>query len=268
MNRPNPSLAREFEAALAWWQAAGVDCDYHDDATAWLADAPLAPAAGSDVVPAPERGAAGAARPAPAAERPAFARSAPPAEPPPALRRDLLGESPPADLAAFREWWMAAPELETARGFPRIAPRGATGAALMVLVPQPEEADRDTLLEGAQGRLLANILAAMGLGEDAVYVAAALPCHTPMADLAGLAASGMDAVTAHHIGLVRPQRLLVLGTGLAPMLAANDANGLQDISHAAGKVPVMVSETLDALMDMPRLKARFWRRWMEWSAIH
>ena len=89
-----------------------------------------------------------------------------------------------------------------------------------------------------------------------------------MADLAGLAASGMDAVTAHHIGLVRPQRLLVLGTGLAPMLAANDANGLQDISHTAGKVPVMVSETLDALMDMPRLKARFWRRWMEWSAIH
>jgi DNA polymerase len=27
-----------------------------------------------------------------------------------------------------------------------------------------------------------------------------------------------------------------------------------------------VSETLDALMEMPRLKARFWRRWIEWSA--
>jgi DNA polymerase len=52
------------------------------------------------------------------------------------------------------------------------------------------------------------------------------------------------------------------------MLAAADANGLREINHNTGKVPVMVSETLDALMDMPRLKARFWRRWMEWSAIH
>lgn len=138
----------------------------------------------------------------------------------------------------------------------------------MVLVPQPEEADRDALLEGPQGRLLANILAAMGLAEDAVAIAAALPCHTPMADLAGLAAGGMDAVTLHHIGLVAPQRLLVLGTGLAPMLAADEANGLREINHSTGKVPVMVSETLDALMDMPRLKARFWRRWMEWSAIN
>lgn len=138
----------------------------------------------------------------------------------------------------------------------------------MVLVPQPEEADRDTLLEGQQGRLLANIFAAMGLDDNSVYLAAALPCHTPMADLEGLAAGGIDAVTLHHIGLVRPQRLLVLGTGLAPMLAAADANGLREINHNTGKVPVMVSETLDALMDMPRLKARFWRRWMEWSAIH
>ncbi|MCL9981961.1 MAG: hypothetical protein NBV60_02270 [Erythrobacter sp.] len=262
MTRPDLPLAREFEAALAWWQAAGVDCDYHDDATAWLADAPLgaAPVNSEGPVAAPQRQAPAPARTA--------AIAAPPKEPASALRRNLLGESPPADLAAFSAWWIAASELGTARSFPRISPRGPEGAALMVLVPQPEEADRDALLEGPQGRLLANILAAMGLGEDAVYLASALPCHTPMADLAGLAAGGMDAVTLHHIGLVRPQRLLVLGTGLAPMLAAADANGLREINHNTGKVPVMMSETLDALMDMPRLKARFWRRWMEWSAIH
>ena len=127
MTRPDITLAREFEAALAWWQAAGVDCDYHDDATAWLADAPLgAPVeAGAKPGAAPQRQAPPPARAAPTAEPSKDAAAT--------LRRDLLGESPPADLAAFRTWWMAAPELGTARSFPRISPRGPQGAALMVL---------------------------------------------------------------------------------------------------------------------------------------
>jgi uracil-DNA glycosylase len=260
MAQADPLLAREFEAALAWWRAAGVDCDFSDDATAWLSDAP-AQGAAAQVGEAP-------ARAQPAAVPAARTDIAPPA--PITLRRDLLGESPPADLAAFRDWWLSAPGLDTARAYPRIAPRGRAGAALMVLVPQPEAEDRDALLSGPQGKLLANIIAATGLAEADTYIAAALPCHTPMADLAALAAGGMDAVTAHHIALVRPARLLALGTGLAPMLApmpvqASD-HALREINYSGGKVPVLSSEALDALMDMPRLKARFWRRWMEWSA--
>lgn len=264
MSRPDHSLAREFDAALAWWQAAGVDCDFVDDATAWLADAPAQ-------VPAGAAGASGpAAMPDDLRSRDSFTpRHLPqgPASAPATLRRDLLGESPPGNLAAFAEWWMTAPALDTARAYPRIAPRGRAGADLMVLVPQPEQVDTERLLSGAQGRLLANILAAAGLEEGSVYVAAALPCHTPMADLAMLAAGGMDAVTAHHVGLVAPKRLLAFGTGLAPLLAGTGADhALREINHAGSKVPVIVSETLDALMEMPRLKARFWRRWMEWSA--
>jgi DNA polymerase len=89
-----------------------------------------------------------------------------------------------------------------------------------------------------------------------------------MADLDALAASGMDAVTAHHLALAAPQRLLVLGTALAPMLGAASKDGLRKINHAAGTVPVLASETLEAMLHSPALKARFWRRWMEWSAIH
>ncbi|MFO6429467.1 hypothetical protein ACLBKT_05160 [Erythrobacter sp. W302b] len=266
MSRPDLSIAREFEAALAWWRAAGVDCDYGDDATAWLADAPLAKAP-ADTKAAHPALAGIVEAPAPASES-VPARALPPAHslPPATLRRDLLGESPPQDLAAFREWWMTAQGIDTARAFPRIAPRGDCEPALMVLVPQPEEADRDRLLSGPQGRLLANILAAMRLDESAVYIAAALPCHTPMADLAMLAAGGMDAVTRHHVSLVRPARVIAFGTGLAPMIGANAAeHPLREINHTGGKVPVIVSETLDSLMDMPRLKARFWRRWTQWS---
>lgn len=264
MTLADPSLTREFEAALAWWRAAGVDCDYADDVTAWLADAPReqAPAKGGSRVAAQQTA------PSPEKQRSAAQqRNTPPPAPTPITpRRNLLGDSPPLDLTAFRQWWLEAPELDAARLYPRIAPRGAQGAALMVLVPQPEARDREALLAGPQGRLLANIRAAMGLDESAVYLASALPCHTPMADLGAIGAGGMDAVVAHHIALVRPRRLLVLGTGLETMLGGTAEQPLREINHSAGKVPVMVSETLDAMMDMPRLKARFWKRWLEWSA--
>ena len=176
MIRPELSIAREFEAALAWWHAAGVDCDYADDATAWLAETPVAAPAEKAAAGTPPRSGS-AAMPG----ETSLPRSLPAAvpSPPATLRRDLMGESPPQDLAAFRDWWMTAPGIDTARAYPRIAPRGDAGAALMVLVPQPEESDRDRLMSGPQGRLLANILAAMGLEESEVYLAAALPAPAP-----------------------------------------------------------------------------------------
>lgn len=269
-----PTLAQEFESALAWWQMAGVDCDFADDATTWLADPQAAPDKGEPKgVPASRPGGrTPASSPQEfAAQRTAPSFAAAPAPPAPE-RRDWLGDSPPADLAAFHSWWMETPGLAPSRGFARVPPRGAPGARLMVLVPQPEAEDSDRLLSGPQGRLLANILAAMGLDENAVYIAAALPAHTPMADLPALAAGGMDAVTAHHVGLVAPARLVAFGSTLGPMLGGGSAGSgdqpLREINYSAGKVPVLSSEALDALMDMPRLKARFWRRWMEWSATN
>ncbi|MFM7376510.1 MAG: hypothetical protein ACKO1O_00010 [Erythrobacter sp.] len=264
-----PSLAQEFESALAWWQMAGVDCDFADDATTWLADPQVAAAPdGAQGTPAGRAGAKAAV--SPAQDNVARALTAPLAPPdqPASPRRDWLGESPPADCAAFRQWWMETADLSPSHGFPRVPPRGERSAALMVLVPQPEKDDRERLLDGPQGRLLANILAAMGLDESAVYIAAALPAHAPMADLAALATGGMDAVTAHHVKLVAPARLLAFGSALGPMLGARQDQALREINYIAGNIPVLSSEALDALMDMPRLKARFWRRWMEWSAAH
>jgi DNA polymerase len=268
MSRLDPSLARECEAALAWWHMAGVDHDFADDATAWLGER-ASPAPGQAVA----AGQASAARAAtgdrrPAADRP-IRHSAPLPETPPAPaapRRNPLGDSPPTDLAAFRQWWMESPEAGLSPGALRVPPRGAAGAALMVLVPQPEQGDREVLLSGPQGRLLANILAAMGLEESAVYIAAALPSVMPMADFAALAAGGMDMVTAHHVGLVAPARVLAFGTGLAPMLGFVNRDDSSRNNHGNVNRPVIMSETLEALMESPRLKARFWRRWIEWSA--
>lgn len=261
MTIPEPTLAREIAAALDWWRACGVDSDFADDARAWLANpAETAPPAGADSAASPDAS-RDAAKNHPVAALPdETARNA---------RRDFWGDSPPTSLAAFQEWWMSDPAL-AARGLsPRVAPRGGEGAKLMVIVPDPEPVDSAVLLSGPQGRLLTRIFAAMGLAEGECYIASALPAHTPMADLPALAASGLDAVVSHHVKLVAPQKVVLFGHGLTPFLgsaAQNEGHALREINHGALRIPVMATETLGAMLDMPQLKARFWRRWMEWSA--
>lgn len=253
MTGPDPDLAHELAAYREWWRLAGVDRDFADDVTAWLAppvaDAPAA---------APET------RPGPVANAPAETGLAKNAPPP-----DLLGDSPPDSLEAFSEWWLAAPGLDAIGPRGRVPPRGSAESALMVLVVHPEEGDRERLLSGPQGRLLGAILAAMGLAPDEAYLASALPRYMPLPDCAGEARRGMAGVLSHHIALAAPRRIVAFGAGLGALLghhAENDYGNLPIFNHRPSNVPVLVSEDLDSLMGMSKLKARFWRRWIEWSS--
>lgn len=241
-------LSEEIAAAFAWWRDAGVDLDFADDATDWLA--------------------------APEVEKPAtIAPTKPPAmqqsETAPAQQKaDLLGPTPPQDLAAFHGWWMEERTLDPVGLRGRISPRGKADAELMVVVVDPEAEDRDRLLSGPQGKLLAKALAAMGLEEEQIYLASAVPRHTPMADGTALAQAGYADVLLHHIKLARPKKILAFGTNILPLLghnAAQDPQSLREINHDDERVPVLVTEGLDSMLAMPRLKARFWRRWLEWT---
>ncbi len=256
MNAPNPSLSAELGAMLHWWQLAGVDHDYTDDATDWLQDVAVADAGTN---PAKRDGSAKTNAPrTPEVKSEKVVK-----------RADLLGDSPPATLEEFRTWWLETPGLDTIGPRGRVAPRGLASPELMVLTIDPEQSDTDQLLGGVQGRLLSQMLRAMGIAEDATYFASALPRHTPMADTQSLASGGLDAVTLHHLKLVSPQKLVVFGSSILPLIGkdvSNSDKSLREINQDPRNVPLLMSEGLDSLMAMPRLKARFWRRWIEWSA--
>lgn len=263
MNAPTPSLAaelgHEFTAALQWWRDAGVDHDYTDDVTDWLAE-PERPE---------HRAEPKAAQSSDGARETDQQNTLEASEKKQAVRANLLGDDPPADLAAFQRWWLEAPGLDAIGPRGRVPPRGVANAELMVLVIDPEERDDDQLLSGPQGKLLSNILTAIGISEEQTYFASALPRHTPMADTANLASGGMDAVVAHHIALAAPKRILAFGTNISPLIGhelTKDLVSLREINKNLGSVPFLQSEGLDSLMGMPQLKARFWRRWIEWSA--
>lgn len=245
-----PDIAAEIAGALEWWRDAGVDCDFTDDPADWLAKA---------AVPEPE---ISVAQPV-----------APPAET--AAPRALIGGPPedwPRDLAAFQAWWLTEPSLDHGDVSRRVPARGAAGAELMILVADPEEGENEILgsnsLTSPQAKLLAGIIAALGLTEAQVYVASALPRPTPLPDWRQLAADGLGAVVAHHIALAAPKRLLVFGSGVSSLLGHDPANKpepLPAFNHDGRSLPLLAAIDLAALLARPRAKAGLWQRLLDWT---
>lgn len=245
--RPAPSVAEMVDAAFTWWRGAGVDLEFHDEPADWFA-APLLETR--------------SAEPPPATVPPAAARAIAPPDAPPI---DL--SAMPAELPAWRQWWLADPSLDQGRTAGRVPPRGEAGAAVMILVPQPEAEDTATLLSGPQGRLIASMVAAMGYPQEAVYFASALVRHTPHADWAGLAAAGMGTALSRHVALARPGRLIVLGGNILPLLGHDlplSAHPSRTFNHEGGTIPVLVARDPETL-ERASAKARFWHDWLAWS---
>lgn len=238
---PTTSLAEDYAAALDWWREAGVDCDFADTPHQWL----RAPEVEREPEPQPPPRSVPRQSATPALDR-ALAR-----EPGAAVGGDPAAW--PKTLAEFREFWLTDPSLDPGPLEDRVAPMGEAGAALMVLVGQPDEGDREALLCGPQGALLTRILRAMGIDDGAAYIASALPRCTPLPDWDDLSARGLPALTRHHIALAKAERLIVFGKPAA--MLARDAG-----------VPTLEGPQLETLARSPAHKRRFWNAWLEWSA--
>ncbi len=256
--RPSQSLADQLSAAADWWREAGVDLAFTDEPNSWLADP--APDAGEQ--PASKSAGDNAALAASAARTPAAAPT--PSQPP-------IGGDPanwPTDLESFAAWWLAEPSLDEGGSRPRIAPRGQAGARLMILVPAPEAEDTEMLLSGPQGRLLESFLAAADVAADDVYLAAGLPRHMAFADIPEMAQRGLGAITLHHIGLAAPERVLVMGRDVLPLLGHNLAQSpvsLRKINHEGRSIPALQGRSLELMLQRPATRSRFWQNWLDWT---
>jgi len=236
-----PALAQTVAAALAWWQDAGVDGDWLDEPQDWLAKAAPRPAAR-----------AAKAQPAEPAETPAIAGGR---------------TAWPTEAAAFAAWWMTAPDLAPV-GAQRVPPAGPEAPPLMVVVPMPEAGDSDGLLSGPAGRLLDGFLTAAGLSRAAVYCTAAIPSRIAAPDWAALAQAGLGELLAHHIALVRPQRLILFGqNGISTLMgnaSPNKPTHLPSINHGESMIPALTAYDLETIVARPALKAGLWGRWLDW----
>ncbi len=240
-------LSADIAAALDWWREAGVDLDYDEAARDWLAGA--APAATDQQAP----------------QLPVL-----PAPPPPPPAPKIGGDAAawPADHAAFVQWWMTEPLLDSGQVFGRVAPRGPVTAPIMVLVDHPEAADSDRLLSGEEGRLLDAILRAIGIEPDQAYVASVLPRHMPLPDWAALEQGGIGQLALHHVGLAAPQRLITFGKHVSSLLGndpAKTADPARQFYQVGAGIPALAAPALATLMARPRGKAGLWRALLDWQ---
>ena len=244
-----PDFASQLAAAIDWWREAGVGHDFADEPRGWIA-APEEAAPPETVVP------------------PKFMAPPPPAEPQIGAEQAQW----PATLAEFGAWWLTEPTLDHGEVAARLSPRGPAGAELMLLVEHPEQQDSAVLLSGPHGKLLSAMLKAMGIAEEAVYFASALPRHTQMPDWAALQRGGLGGVLVHHIDLVAPKRLITFGRNVAALISspighdpAKSAETSPQFNHEGTSVPLLAATGLDMLLAKPQGKARFWGRWLEWT---
>ena len=244
--RTNLSLQNQLAAALDWWRDAGVDYD--------LGDIPEAMLAKPDTRPeAPVSHPAASTRKSEAVGN--------------ALPPQVGGkrEQWPDTLTDFAHWWLTEPSLDAGGMAPRVPPRGTAKAPLMVIVPMPEANDTERLLGNRQGELVGNMMRAMGLTDDTTYLASALPRHAPHTDWSHLKTSGMGEVLLHHIALVQPGRVLVLGRDICDLLGLDRKQGAKTIDADSGTIQILASFAPEGLLENTRLRSDLWRRWLDWT---
>lgn len=143
---------------------------------------------------------------------------------------------------------------------------GNRGADLLVIgeAPGAEEDRQGEPFVGRAGRLLDNMLRAMGLDRDTVYITNILKSRPP-----GNRDPNADEVDAcmpylqRQIALIRPKVILALGRVAAQNLLATDRplRALRESGHVFGDmgVPVVVSYHPAYLLRSPADKGKAWR---------
>ncbi|RKF23227.1 hypothetical protein D6851_01735 [Altericroceibacterium spongiae] len=250
-HHPAPPLSDQFAALEEWWRLAGVSEDFSEQPASWLADT------------TEDRQAALAQAKKAQAAKLAAAKTR---NETPSVGGNR--EKWPEKLADFQSWWLTESTLDEGGAYPRIAPRGSTGARLMIVVPEPEIDDKEKLLSGPHGRLIENFLLVAGLTPEETYFATALPRHTPLADWSGLGRAGMGDILRHHINLVVPERVLLLGRNILSLLGHDTTQHtarFAEITLQGVEMPTLAGMDPGMLLRHPRLQGHLWQCWLDWT---
>ena len=227
---PAGCSAMQIDGLLAWWVLAGVDTPVSEEPVGWLRPPERPPVTGAaDSAPT------GAAR---------F----------------------PGTLSAFQDFLAASADLdESAWPGHRVLPKGPSAPKLMIIVDAPDSAasQTDALFGSDAERLLARITGAVGLHIDDCYVASL----SLVAPLAGVMAAPLLGRLAermrHHIGLVAPTALLLLGDQASRALISTEGTetgkNLPFVNHSDGIVPAASVAHPRVMLGQPSAKAEAWR---------
>ena len=168
----------------------------------------------------------------------------------------------PDTLEAFHAWLQSASGLPLDQpGARRILPHGPAEAEVMLIseFPAREDAGDGRPIGGTAWQLMVRMLAAIGIGEAAAYSASLACFHLPAAKLDADALERCADLMRHHIALVRPKRLLLLGDAPARALIGQPLASARGKVHRIESVPALATFHPRYLLARPADKALAWR---------
>jgi uracil-DNA glycosylase len=183
-------------SALAWWREVGVDCAVSEAHFEWLAGD--SPKAKPKSLPTPTH----------------------------TKKISIQTGQLPATLAEYSEWLASADIPEAGPPHCRLMPFGPDDARLMILTDFPDIEDVETKnwFSGELASLFDRMLAALGHMRETVYVAALCPGRPAGGMIAASSIEPLAAIARHHIALVKPQQLWLMGSAPSrAVLGFNDA---------------------------------------------
>ena len=234
------SYEDQVASLLGWWRAAGVDVAIDEQPRNWLANTSLPglPASAS----------ATASKATVSAVRP------------PAAVTQL-----PDTLDIFRSW--LAKDQGVLAAYPphcRVMPTGESASGVMLVsdVPERGDAEAGALMSGDVGRLLDRMLAAVGRDRASAYLATVAPARPPGGRLTDDATDALAQFVRHHIRLVRPARLWLLGRAASrAVLGVDDmaaAGRIHDVNLDGVTMVAIATLHPGVLLANPKFKARVW----------
>lgn len=216
-------------SALEWWRDAGVDMFVEDEARDWLARVPP---------------------PAPVVTAEA-AVAAP------------VAEALPDTLEAFLEWRMGDAAPEAGWMTPRLAPTGPIDAEWVIVADVPEIEDSERLMSGPAGRLLDRMLAAVGQSRESVYLMPLATARPVTGRIAPDDEPRLLELARHHLTLLKPAKLLLLGQSASRVLAETMGNSLTNpirlVNHFGANTVTVASYHPRFLLERPAAKSEAWK---------
>lgn len=223
-------------SALSWWAEAGVDTLVEEAPRDWLAEQPKA------ATPAPR-------------DKPAAALRA----------QTPVNLTPlPDRVEVLTDWYLKADLPGAGPASQRVTPAGNPNAKLMVLLdmPEAEDAMNGMLLSGEAGALFDKMLGALGFTRDAIWFAPMLPTRIAGGTIPPEHVAQITEMTRHHVGLIRPAKLWLLGRAASRAILGMDegpARGrLHKFNHNGTTTDVIASVHPRVLLQTPKRKAEVW----------
>lgn len=225
-----------------WWSLAGVDLDYAEQPSSLLAE-----------------------------ETPAAATDSPPqiaitGRLPEEARKPVEDEPLPLAYDEFLDWLANGDSLiETNWSKSRVLPRGALEPEVMVVSALPEKSRNGDaqLFNPDNQKLLGKMLAAIGCDSEQSYLTTVAVSASVDGRIDEQHWPALKKRLFHHIGLVRPKRVICFGDLAAKIIFGENMltarKNKQFINQGSFKIEAIVTFHPRILIERPLFKAEAWK---------